>query len=172
MRILKITSPDICNGLGNRVTVWVAGCSHHCPHCQNPHTWDYNIGTDISIKENYDKVYSVICEQLDRNIIKGVTFSGGDPLNQSDKNLNILYNLISNIKDKYENKDIWIYSGDIYENDMLNETKSKILSKCDVLVDGPFIFEKRDLKLPFKGSSNQRVIDLKHSTPNNVSILL
>ena len=76
------------------------------------------------------------------------------------------------IKDKYENKDIWIYSGDIYENDMLDETKSKILSKCDVLVDGPFIFEKRDLKLPFKGSSNQRVIDLKHSTPNNVSILL
>ena len=102
MRILKITSPDICNGLGNRVTVWVAGCSHHCPHCQNQHTWDYNIGTDISIKENYDKVYSVICEQLDRNIIKGVTFSGGDPLNQPDKNLNILYNLISNIKDKYE----------------------------------------------------------------------
>ena len=111
----------------------------------------------------------------DYTIIDGFhrwTVSGREPLNQPDKNLNILYNLISNIKDKYENKDIWIYSGDIYENDMLDETKSKILSKCDVLVDGPFIFEKRDLKLPFKGSSNQRVIDLKHSTPNNVSILL
>lgn len=172
MRILKITSPDICNGLGNRVTVWVAGCSHHCPHCHNQHTWNYNIGTDISIKENYDKVFSVICEQLDRNIIKGVTFSGGDPLSQSDESLNILYSLITDIKDKYENKDIWIYSGDLYENDMTNEIKSKILSKCDVLVDGLFVFEKRDLKLPFKGSSNQRVIDLKHSTPNNVSILL
>ena len=172
MRILKITSPDICNGLGNRVTVWVAGCSHHCPHCHNQHTWNYNIGTDISIKENYGKVFSVICEQLDRNIIKGVTFSGGDPLSQSDESLNILYNLITDIKDKYENKDIWIYSGDLYENDMTNGIKSKILSKCDVLVDGPFVFEKRDLKLPFKGSSNQRVIDLKHSTPNNVSILL
>ena len=153
MRYLQITSPDINNGLGFRVTLWVAGCSHHCKFCHNPETWDYNQGrTDIK-----DELF----EKIDKPYIKGLTLSGGDPLSQSDKDLQDLYELLVEFKQKFPDKDIWIYAGDTYEEAMQNPYKKQILDLCDVMVEGKYVHELRDLSLPFRGSSNQKIINLK-----------
>lgn len=172
MRILKITSPDICNGLGNRVTLWVAGCSHHCEGCHNKFSWDYNIGLDISIKANYDKIFNIICTELDREIIQGLTLAGGDPLSQPDDRLHVLLNLLTEIKAKYPTKDIWIYNGEYYEETIKNSLKKEIIDLCDVMIDGPFELAKRNTTIAFRGSSNQRIIDLKKTTPNNIVKLI
>ena len=155
MRYLKITSPDINNGLGFRVTLWVAGCSHHCKFCHNPETWDYNQGA-TSLKDE-------LFEKLNKPYIKGLTLSGGDPLAQSDKCLNELYQLLVEYKKTFPGKDIWIYSGYTYEEAVKHPLRVKILSLCDVMVDGPYIHAKRDLSLPFRGSSNQRIIYLQNN---------
>lgn len=153
MRYLQITSPDINNGLGFRVTLWVAGCSHHCKFCHNPETWDYNQGrTDIK-----DELF----EKIDKPYIKGLTLSGGDPLSQSDKDLQDLYELLIEFKKKFPDKDIWIYAGDTYEEAIQNPYKKMILNLCDVMVEGKYVHELRDLSLPFRGSSNQKIINLK-----------
>lgn len=153
MRYLQITSPDINNGLGFRVTLWVAGCSHHCKFCHNPETWEYNQGrTDIK-----DELF----EKIDKPYIKGLTLSGGDPLSQSDKDLQDLYDLLVEFKQKFPDKDIWIYAGDTYEEAIQNPYKKQILDLCDVMVEGKYVHELRDLSLPFRGSSNQKIINLK-----------
>jgi anaerobic ribonucleoside-triphosphate reductase activating protein len=157
MNVLTVTTPDIENGLGYRVTIWFAGCPHHCPGCHNKHTWDYNQGTPLMDKTVLNKIY----ENVDKEYIKGITLSGGDPLGQSDESLQILLKFLKEFKEQYPNKDIWIYSGDIYENLMQHPLKQCILSFCDTLVDGPFIETKYKRDLPFRGSSNQRIINLK-----------
>lgn len=161
MRVLSITSPDISNGLGCRVTVWVAGCSHRCPGCHNPESWAYNQGKPI------EELYETIYKELNKDWIKGITFSGGDPLDQNTESLEQLDKLCQLIKYDFPNKDIWIWAGDVYENLINNEYKLKILKQCDVLVDGPFIFDKKDRHLAFRGSTNQRIIDLKLSFETN-----
>lgn len=160
MRILTITSPDLSNGLGCRVTVWCAGCSHHCEGCHNKHTWKYDIGTDISIKENFDNIYNILDEELSKEYINGITFSGGDPLDQTEESLIQLYDLIVKLKENHQTKNIWIYSGATFESLISNNIKRLVLSVCDILVDGPFIKNLHNEELAFKGSSNQRIIDL------------
>ena len=150
MRYVKVTSPDINNGTGCRVTVWVAGCSHCCKGCHNPQTWDYNQGVE--------DVWDELMEKLSLPYIKGVTFSGGDPLSQSDANLKQLLVLIGRIKTTFPDKDIWLFTGDVYEEAIQNPLKSAIINECDVLVDGPFKLYLRDTSLAFRGSSNQRII--------------
>lgn len=162
MRILSITGPDLSNGIGNRITIWVSGCTHKCPGCHNSNAHDYNIGTDISIEENFNKIYNLIIGNLNKPYIKGITLSGGDPLDQSDENTKVLTNLVKKIKDNFPNKDIWIYSGDVFENLIKNKYKHELLKLCDVLVDGPFIKEQQKTGLPFRGSDNQRIIMLKN----------
>lgn len=166
MRIITITSPDLSNGLGCRVTVWCAGCSHHCEGCHNKHTWKYDIGTDISIKENFDKIYNILDEELSKEYINGITFSGGDPLDQTEESLIQLYDLIVKLKEKHQTKNIWIYSGATFESLISNNIKRLVLSVCDVLVDGLFIKELHNEELAFKGSSNQRIIDLNKTIEN------
>lgn len=161
MKILSITGPDLSNGLGNRITIWVSGCTHKCPGCHNSHAWDYNIGTDINIEDNFNKIYKLIESELNKPYIQGITLSGGDPLDQSDENIQVLIKLIENIKQKFPEKDIWIYSGDVFENLIKNKYKKQLLKLCDVLVDGPFIKEQQKVGLPFRGSDNQRIIKLK-----------
>lgn len=156
MRVLNITSPDVNNGLGFRVTLWVAGCNHHCKGCHNPETWNYHQGKKLS------EVKKELFEQLDKEYIKGLTLSGGDPLAQNWKSLIELYILLGQIKRRFPNKDIWIYSGDVYENLLEHPIKKRILQRCDVLVDGPYRYALRDTSLPFRGSSNQRIINLKN----------
>ncbi len=154
MKIVNITSPDVNNGVGFRVTMWVAGCSHHCRGCHNPETWDYNQGKALR------DVRKDLYEQLDKSYIKGLTLSGGDPLDQSNLSLLELYLLLRQIKKKFPEKDIWIYSGYTYEDILKDKFKKLVLSQCDVLVDGPYKYALRDTSLAFRGSSNQRIIYL------------
>ena len=156
MKILNITSPDVNNGTGFRVTLWVAGCSHHCRGCHNPESWDYNQGKSLR------EVRKDLFDKLDKSYIKGLTLSGGDPLAQSRRNLLELYFLLRRIKKKFPNKDIWIYSGYTHEEILQDKFKKLVLSQCDVLVDGLYKYALRDTSLPFRGSSNQRIIYLKN----------
>ena len=162
MKILSITGPDLSNGIGNRITIWVSGCTHKCPGCHNANAHDYNIGTDISIEDNYNKIYNLIITNLNKPYIKGITLSGGDPLDQSDENTKVLIKLVKQIKNNFPDKDIWIYSCDVFENLIKNPYKCELLKLCDILVDGPFIKEKQKTGLPFRGSDNQRIIELKN----------
>ena len=138
------------------MTLWVAGCSHHCRGCHNPESWDYNQGKSLR------EVRKDLFDRLDKSYIQGLTLSGGDPLAQSRKSLLELYFLLRRIKKKFPNKDIWIYSGYTHEEILQDKFKKLVLSQCDVLVDGLYRYALRDTSLPFRGSSNQRIIYLKN----------
>ena len=154
MKFLKITSPDINNGTGCRVTLWIPGCKRNCPGCHNQWTHDYNQG------EEFDQFqYGRLIEMLDRPYIKGLTISGGDPLMQSDEVLTDLLQLVHDVKEVYPDKDIWLYTG--YYKDELKGIQLEILDYIDVLVDGPFVIDLKDTTLPFRGSSNQSIHKLK-----------
>lgn len=153
MKYLKITSPDIENGPGCRVTLWIPGCTHKCPGCHNAWTADYNQGQEFT-KDTFEE----LCSILDKPYIKGLTISGGDPLDQDDQTLIDLIQLCFDIKLEYPTKDIWLYTG--YYKDDLKDKQIELLNYIDVLVDGPFEIDKRDTTLPFRGSSNQRIINL------------
>lgn len=152
MRYHNITKDDMLNGDGLRVVLWVSGCSHCCKGCQNPITWDVNGGVlfDEAAKQE-------IFEQLDKPYISGITFSGGDPLHSANRM--DVRTLMAEIREKYPEKSIWLYTGDVWENVM----HYPMMRYVDVLVDGEFMIEKRDVKLMWKGSSNQRVIDVQKS---------
>ena len=164
MKVLTLTTPDIENGFGCRVTIWFSGCNRRCPGCHNPHTWDYNQGKPLLSKEVLDKIYT----EVDHDYIQGITLSGGDPFDQDEQRLKELLEFIKMFKFKYPNKDIWIYSGGLYEDFIKNDIIREILVWSDVLVDGPFIKELKQLDLPFKGSTNQRIIDLNKSFLNDM----
>ena len=150
MRYHNITKDDMLNGDGLRVVLWVAGCSHGCKECQNPITWDECGGIPFD-----EKAKNEIFEELEKPYISGITFSGGDPL--YTKNREEIGNLIQEIHEKFPNKTMWLYTGYLWE-----EIKElSYIDKVDVLVDGRFVIEKKDQKLKWKGSSNQRVIDVK-----------
>ena len=152
MRYHNITKDDMLNGDGLRVVLWVAGCSHCCKECQNPITWDPAGGLPFD-----EAAKQEIFEQLDKSYISGITFSGGDPLHAANR-LDVR-NLMAEIKQKYPDKTIWLYTGDVWENIMYYA----IMQYVDVLVDGGFQIDKKDNKLLWKGSSNQRVIDVQKS---------
>ena len=156
-----ITSPDINNGLGCRMTIWISGCTHRCPGCHNPELWDYTNGNPLFT----EKVINFIIKELTlKSYIDGLTFCGGDPLDQSEEHLKELLQFIKQIKKNVKRKfNIWIYTGDIYENVIQKESQLNILKECDVLVDGPYEQDKRNITLAFRGSENQRLIDLKKS---------
>ena len=155
MNYCGITAPDIANGTGCRVVLWISGCNHKCKGCHNPETWNYTYGKVLN-----EDAQNIIYRWLSKPYIKGLTISGGDPLDRSNDELLELLNLCKEIKDNCPNKDIWIYTGYTFEE--LNELQKEILNYCDVLVDGPYIEELRDLSLPFRGSSNQHIINLNH----------
>lgn len=160
MNYHNITHDDMLNGNGLRVVLWVAGCSHHCPGCQNPVTWNPNDG--ILFDGN---AWKEIENQLEKDYIEGITFSGGDPLfkgNRAD-----ITTLCKIIKDGYPNKTIWLYTGDLYED----IKDLPIMDFIDVLVDGSYIEKLKDTKLKWKGSSNQRVIDVKETQKTGNIIL-
>lgn len=140
------------NGDGLRVVLWVAGCAHCCKDCQNPITWDPNGGLPFD-----EAARAEIFEQLDKDYISGITFSGGDPLHSANRPG--VRELMAEIRQKYPTKTIWLYTGDVWENLM----HDSILQYVDVLVDGEFVVEQRDTKLLWKGSANQRVIDVQAS---------
>ena len=163
MNYHNITKDDMKNGDGLRVVLWVAGCSPHCPNCQNPVTWDPDDG--ILFDKNARKELLDIVSQ---DYISGITFSGGDPLFESNREE--VYELIEYIKSVYPNKTVWLYTGYTF-NDLKKFVPIGILNKIDVIVDGPYIEKFRDTTLKWRGSSNQRVIDVKKSLHQNKVIL-
>lgn len=140
------------NGDGLRVVLWVAGCAHRCPGCQNPVTWDPDGGIPFDRKAENE-----INQQLSNDYISGITFSGGDPLNEA--NINDVEILAAKIKEKYPDKTIWLYTGSKWED--IRELP--LMKYLDVLVDGEYIEKWRDVQLRWKGSRNQRVIDVQES---------
>lgn len=152
MRYHNITKDDMLNGDGLRVVLWVAGCGHHCRECQNPITWDPDGGIlfDGEAREE-------IFEQLEKDYTAGITFSGGDPLHEA--NLKEVTALAKEIRSRYPKKTLWLYTGYLWEE--IREWE--IMKYLDVLVDGRFEPEKKDLTLKWKGSYNQRVINVPKS---------
>ena len=148
MKFHNITYPDVNNGEGCRVTLWVAGCTHHCKGCHNPQTWSFKSGREFT-EDIKNKLYNV----LKLPYIKGITLSGGDPLDSFDD----IFELVKDIKNSFNDKDIWLFSGYTLE-DIQNSDKNIILEYIDVLVDGEFKEELKDLSLKFRGSSNQRIL--------------
>ncbi len=149
MRYHNITKDDMLNGDGLRVVLWVAGCNHCCRGCQNPITWDPNGGLPFTDAEKKE-----IFTELDKDYVSGITFSGGDPLHPS--NIVGVTSLAREIRQRYPKKTIWLYTGFLWEE----IDREEIVSYLDVCVDGEFILELKDPLLKWKGSSNQRVIDV------------
>lgn len=163
MNYIKITAPDLENGEGCRVTLWIAGCAHHCKGCHNPETWNYKQGNDIFS----EKCLNDIEYYLNKPYIDGLTISGGDPLSQSESDLKILETFINQIKIFNPNKTIWIYAGDTWDDILMDPYKKAIIELCDVIVEGPYIEFKRNTSLAFRGSENQRIIDIQKSLKEN-----
>ncbi len=165
----EIKKFDIANGSGVRVSLFVSGCTHHCKNCFNEITWDFHYG-----KEFTDDTINEILEALKPSHINGLSLLGGEPMELS--NQKGLYPLLLKVKELYPDKDIWCYTGYLYE-DLLEGGKvhstytNEILNMLDIIVDGKFIEELKDIRLRFKGSSNQRIIDVKHSLKYNTIIL-
>ena len=149
MRYHNITKDDMLNGDGLRVVLWMAGCSHHCKNCQNPVTWDPDGGLPFD-----EAAKQEIYEELNKDYVSGITFSGGDPLFEANREE--LTAFIHEIKTDYPEKTIWLYTGYQWEDIQHLE----LVQDLNVLVDGRFIEELKDNALPWKGSANQRVIDV------------
>mgnify|MGYP002508969383 CR=1 FL=1 len=148
------------NGDGVRVVLWVAGCSHHCPKCQNPETWDYNGGIPFD-----DSAMQEIFNELEHDWCTGLTLSGGDPLHV--KNRETVFKLCSIVKERFPNKTIWCYTG--YEWETIKNIPE--IRNIDVLIDGKFDIMKADINYPWAGSTNQRVIDVPKSLSERSVIL-
>lgn len=167
----SIKSVDIANGEGIRVTLFVSGCTHHCKNCFNPETWNFEYGNPFT-KETED----TIIKYLEADFVKGLTLLGGEPM--EPQNQKALLPFLKRVKQKFGNsKNIWSYTGFVYDRDLINggrvhtEDTDELLSLIDVLVDGPFIESLKNLTLKFRGSSNQRVIDLKKTKQENKIVL-
>lgn len=159
MNYLQIDKASIENGLGVRVVLWVSGCTVSCPGCHTPWTHDFFRGKPFN-EEAKEKIFAC----LEKPWVKGITVSGGHPLEV--QNMLCVYELLSEIKENFPEKDIWLYTGLTltYEQFVTpdeHSLMSRILRLCDVIVDGPFVLSQRDITLAFRGSRNQRLIDVK-----------
>ena len=162
MNYAGIKYTDIANGLGCRTVLFVSGCRNHCKDCFQPHTWDFNYGAEFD-----EKVQQEILDSLKPDYVQGLTLLGGEPF--EPENQVELVKFVRKVKEQYPKKDIWAFTGYIYDKDLVEggrkycEATEELLSMLDVLVDGPFIAEQKNLMLKFRGSSNQRVLDMKET---------
>lgn len=161
MRYNKIRKMDISNGPGVRVSIFTQGCAFHCPGCFNSETWDFNGG-----KEYNDEVIEHILDLCDKDYIEGLSILGGEPLHPN----NILgtERLAKKFKERFPNKNIWLWSGYLYEEYIC---KQNIINYLDVIVDGQFDIKKSSPLLKYKGSANQRVIDVQRTRKNKKIVL-
>ena len=160
MRYHNITHDDMLNGDGLRVVLWVAGCNHRGRECHNPNTWDIDGGILFD-----DDAKTEIFAELDKDYISGITFSGGDPLHPANRAE--VEALMEEIHAKYPHKTIWLYTGYVW--DAIKNLP--YIQLIDVLVDGPFVLEQKDVKLHWRGSANQRVIDVKETLRQHQIVL-
>ena len=162
MRYNLIRKMDISNGPGVRVSIFMQGCSFHCKKCFNPETWNFEAG-----KEFNDETINEALELCSKQHIKGLSILGGEPMHPN--NIEGTTKLAKAFKEKYPNKNLWVWSGFKFDEDLKDK---EILNYVDVLVDGTYNDELRDPTLKWRGSSNQRVIDVKNSIKNNEITLL
>jgi anaerobic ribonucleoside-triphosphate reductase activating protein len=171
----NITTDDMLNGDGLRVVLWVSGCSIHCFNCQNPQTHSFDSGIPF-----LNETMQEILDGLSQPYISGLTLSGGHPLEY--QNINTVYGIVKTVKEKFPNKSIWLYTGYTWE-EILDKDKEyedhkvngafplDVIKYCDVLVDGKYEDDKRDISLAWRGSSNQRVISVQESLNQDKVVL-
>ncbi len=170
MNYATIKNCDIANGPGVRVSLFVSGCTHRCKGCFNEVAWDFDYGEPFT-----QQTVDTILEMLAPDYVKGITLLGGEPF--EPQNQPSLVDLLRKIKEKYPNKSIWAFTGYFFDRDLLSgklgipEITQEFLGYLDVLVDGPFVQEKKDLSLRFRGSSNQRIIDVPASLKKGEIVL-
>ena len=164
MNYEKIDKCSVSNGIGARTVLWVSGCDIRCRNCHNPQTWDFNSGIPFTEETMQEILYD-----LSKPYIKGLTISGGHPLDPH--NAPKVLEIVKRVRMVFPDKDIWIYSGYEWEDIIKNETLREIMRCTDVLVDGAYVDELRDISLAFRGSSNQRIIDVKKTLDSNEVIL-
>ena len=170
MNYAAIKYCDIANGLGCRTVLFVSGCRNHCKDCFQPNTWDFGYGEPFD-----EKIQQEILDSLKPAYVKGLTLLGGEPF--EPENQEALVPFVRKVREQYPNKDIWAFTGYVYDVDLIEggrkytEVTNKLLSMIDVLVDGPFIAEQRDLMLKFRGSRNQRVLDMKATLESGAIVL-
>lgn len=148
MNYMKIKNIDIANGDGVRVSIFVSGCSIHCKGCFNQVAWDFNAGQEFT-----DETMNELLKDLTPDYIKGLTILGGEPMDNQEG----VWNIIKTVREKLPQKDIWLYSGYYKDNIPKTNYTDDILNNINVLVDGDFEEDKKDITLKFKGSSNQRI---------------
>ena len=150
---------DIANGLGCRTVLFVSGCRNACKGCFQPQTWDFHYGEPFD-----EKAQEEILHSLEADYVQGITLLGGEPF--EEENQVALVPFMRRVREQYPNKDVWAFTGYIYDKDLIpggrkyTEYTDELLSMIDILVDGPFMEELKDITLKFRGSRNQRVIDL------------
>ena len=162
MRYNLIRKMDISNGPGVRVSIFMQGCHFHCKNCFNPETWNFEGG-----KEFNDNTINKVLELCNKDEVKGLSILGGEPMHPN--NIEGTTRLAKAFKEKYPDKDIWVWSGFRFDEDLKDK---EVLNYIDVLVDGTYKDELHNPKLKWKGSSNQRVIDVQKSLKNNEIVLL
>lgn len=166
MNYIKLSKYDTNNGPGIRVVLWISGCTCKCPGCHNPELWDFNAG-----KEFDDAAKNELIEALNKSYIKGLTLSGGHPL-EDNNCTNSFYLFMKDIKKKFPDKDIWLYTGWKWEDICNHDVQWNLIKECiDVVVDGPYIEKLKNITLKFRGSSNQRLIDVKKTLEKGEIVL-
>ena len=166
----EIKKYDIANGEGVRVSLFVSGCTHQCKGCFNHEMWDFRFGKHFT-----EDTENEILEALNQTFISGFSLLGGEPF--EPQNQEVLLPFLRKVKERYPQKNIWCYTGYTLEEDLLSESRARcqhtdeMLSLIDVLVDGEFKEELKDITLAFRGSSNQRIIDVKESLKQGKTIL-
>lgn len=170
MNYAEIKNCDIANGIGVRISLFVSGCTHHCKGCFNEVAWDFDYGTPFT-QETIDK----ILDMMRPSYIRGLTLLGGEPF--EPQNQGPIVELLRQIKEKMPEKSVWAFSGYLFDRDILSgrlgdwKVTQEYLSYLDVLVDGPFVEAKKNLSLRFRGSENQRIIDVPASLAQGKIVL-
>ncbi|MEE1305451.1 MAG: anaerobic ribonucleoside-triphosphate reductase activating protein [Agathobacter sp.] len=161
---------DIANGLGCRTVLFVSGCRNACKGCFQPETWAFDYG------EPFDEtIQQEILKSLEPGYVQGITLLGGDPF--EEENQEALVPFMRKVKESYPGKNVWAYTGYVYDKDLIpggrkhTENTDELLSMIDILVDGPFVQEKKNLMLKFRGSENQRVLDMKKTLETGEIVL-
>ena len=167
MNYADIRPVDVANGPGVRVSLFVSGCTHHCKECFNPEAWDFDFGAPFG-----EAQIGEILALLDKSYIRGLSLLGGEPFDP--RNQGPVLELVQRVRACFPEKTIWCYTGYLFENlrdGQVGEHSRSLLERLDVLVDGPFVLEKKDLSLRFRGSSNQRLIDVPASLRAGAAVL-
>lgn len=178
MNYASIKKTDIANGVGVRVSLFVSGCTHHCKECFNPETWNFHYGNPFT-----EEVQEELLQALSPSHIKGLTLLGGEPM--EPVNQRALVPFLRKVKERLPNKSIWCYTGYTLESDLLGicadedgrvgrarcEVTEEFLNMLDILVDGEFKIALKDIRLKFRGSSNQRILDMKETMKERKAVL-